>query len=216
MHPTLAYLIHYDSRETAIGNSKNCHLTIKSLLEPLFPIQAKEDLSSQVKYLPLKCLETYTHFSIQMPLNLENTPSCSSQTAGDCGIKTLDYYLKQNRAMAIPSGECNFHIFYYILFCCRCITRGETAPSFTGKVQYRYLSQCGIGTCPNSIRDNNPHWIWATQSHSQNHWPLQVTCCPNMSTHVNHPSFMATSNSQLTIPMTLTLLSCKTQMPLLL
>ncbi|KIM51799.1 hypothetical protein SCLCIDRAFT_33182 [Scleroderma citrinum Foug A] len=39
-----------------------------------------------------------------MPLNLENTPSCSSQTAGDCGIKTLDYYLKQNRAMAIPSG----------------------------------------------------------------------------------------------------------------
>ena len=30
-------------------------------------------------------------------------------------IKTLDYYLKQNRVAVIPSGECNFHIFYYLV-----------------------------------------------------------------------------------------------------
>ena len=29
------------------------------------------------------------------------------------GVKTLDYYLERNRVAGAPSGERNFHIFYY-------------------------------------------------------------------------------------------------------
>lgn len=31
------------------------------------------------------------------------------------GVKTLDYYLERNRVAGAPSGERNFHIFYYLL-----------------------------------------------------------------------------------------------------
>ncbi|KAG8798072.1 hypothetical protein FRC16_008063 [Serendipita sp. 398] len=31
------------------------------------------------------------------------------------GVKTLDYYLEKNRVAGFPSGERNFHIFYYLL-----------------------------------------------------------------------------------------------------
>ncbi|KAF7342277.1 Glycosyltransferase family 2 protein [Mycena venus] len=32
-----------------------------------------------------------------------------------CGVKTLDYYLERNRVSGAPSGERNFHIFYYLV-----------------------------------------------------------------------------------------------------
>ncbi|KAG1744846.1 glycosyltransferase family 2 protein [Suillus lakei] len=31
------------------------------------------------------------------------------------GVKTLDYYLERNRVSSVPSGERNFHIFYYLV-----------------------------------------------------------------------------------------------------
>jgi chitin synthase len=54
-----------------------------------------------------------------------------------CGIKTLDYYLERNRVGAVPSGERNFHIFYYLV-------AGATPEErqhlhLLDKMSYRYL-----------------------------------------------------------------------------
>jgi hypothetical protein len=37
-----------------------------------------------------------------------------SEISKDQGIKTFDYYLERNRIAGAPSGERNFHIFYYL------------------------------------------------------------------------------------------------------
>ena len=38
-----------------------------------------------------------------------------TETGRLSGVKTLDYYLEKNRVSGFPSGERNFHIFYYLL-----------------------------------------------------------------------------------------------------
>ncbi|KAI6130720.1 P-loop containing nucleoside triphosphate hydrolase protein [Pisolithus croceorrhizus] len=54
-----------------------------------------------------------------------------------CDIKTLDYYLERNRVAAVPSGKCNFHIFYYLIT--------GTCPEHS------------TGACPNAVRANDAH-----------------------------------------------------------
>lgn len=56
-----------------------------------------------------------------------------------CGVKTIDYYLERSRVSSVPSGERNFHIFYYLM-------AGATAEErqhmhLNEKATYRYLAQ---------------------------------------------------------------------------
>lgn len=63
-----------------------------------------------------------------------------------CGIKTIDYYLERNRVCTLPSGERNFHIFYYLV---AGASPEERAHLHLGdKTGYRYLgntSRAGNG-----------------------------------------------------------------------
>jgi chitin synthase len=70
------------------------------------------------------------------------------------GVKTLDYYLKRNRIVAVPSGERNFHIFYYLI--------AGTSPEerlhlhLLNKTVYWYLGPRGTTTArPNEGRDDD-------------------------------------------------------------
>jgi chitin synthase len=70
------------------------------------------------------------------------------------GIKTLNYYLEKDHVVGAPSGERNFHIFYYLI--------AGTSPEerqhlhLLDKSVYRYLgSQSSVGTQPNTIREED-------------------------------------------------------------
>ena len=69
------------------------------------------------------------------------------------GVKTLDYYLERNRVAAVPSGERNFHIFYYLI--------AGASPEklhlhLLDKAMYRYLGPRGTtSTRPNEGRDDD-------------------------------------------------------------
>lgn len=71
-----------------------------------------------------------------------------------CGVKTLDYYLERNRVAGAPSGERNFHIFYYLV-------AGATAEErqhlkLTDKTHFRYLGpRQSISTRPDIRQDDD-------------------------------------------------------------
>ena len=71
-----------------------------------------------------------------------------------CGIKSLDYYLERNRVAAVPSGERNFHIFYYLMAGASSEERHHL--HLADKTPYRYLGQrAGTGARPNGVRDDD-------------------------------------------------------------
>lgn len=57
------------------------------------------------------------------------------------GVKTLDYYLERNRVAGAPSGERNFHIFYYLVAGASPEERQHL--HLLDKSTYRYLGQRG-------------------------------------------------------------------------
>ena len=98
----------------------------------------------------------------------------------DCGrlsgIKTLDYYLEWNGVAAMPAGECNFHIFYYL-------ATGASLERqhlhLQEKVQYRYLGQRSTGTHPNSVRDDEHRFEQlkvALKTIGLSKWHVAQTC----------------------------------------
>ena len=60
-----------------------------------------------------------------------------------CGIKTLDYYSERNIVAAVPSGERNFHIFYYLM--AGALPEEGQRSHLQEKVHYRYLRQWKSG-----------------------------------------------------------------------
>lgn len=71
-----------------------------------------------------------------------------------CGIKTLDYYLERNRVSGAPSGERNFHIFYYLVAGASPEERQHL--HLLDKTVYRYLGSRGTaGGRQNTIRDDD-------------------------------------------------------------
>ena len=89
-------LIHHDSREIAVENQKIDILPLNHSSSFSSPIWARKDPSSPAKFLLLR------RSSTPMPPASENT----------CGIKTLNYYLEQNRGAAVgPPVERNPHLY---------------------------------------------------------------------------------------------------------
>ena len=70
-----------------------------------------------------------------------------------CGVKTLEYYLEKNRVTGIPSGERNFHIFYYLVAGASVEERQHL--HLDEKASYRYLGQRGGRTSMPDPEDAN-------------------------------------------------------------
>jgi chitin synthase len=70
-----------------------------------------------------------------------------------CGVKTLDYYLERNRVSTVPSGERNFHIFYYLVAGASPEERQHL--HLLDKTTYRYLGQRGTAARRNGGRDDD-------------------------------------------------------------
>ncbi|KAF7439767.1 hypothetical protein PC9H_000103 [Pleurotus ostreatus] len=132
------------SGETASGKSENRRLTIKTLLELSVSNPGKKGakLATQVPASEF-VLETFgnarTLFNPNASRFGKYTELQFSERGRLSGIKTLDYYLERNRVAGAPSGERNFHIFYYLV--------AGSSPEerqhlhLLDKMTYRYLGQ---------------------------------------------------------------------------
>ncbi|KAG5337139.1 hypothetical protein C0989_010566 [Termitomyces sp. Mn162] len=106
--------------ETGSGKSENRRLAIKALLELSVSNPGKKGskLATQVPASEF-VLETFgnarTLFNPNASRFGKYTELQFSERGRLCGVKTLDYYLERNRISGAPSGERNFHIFYYLV-----------------------------------------------------------------------------------------------------
>lgn len=130
------------SGETGSGKSENRRLAIKSLIELSVSNPGKKGskLSSQIPSAEF-VLESFgnarTLFNPNASRFGKYTELQFTERGRLCGVKTLDYYLERSRVAGAPSGERNFHIFYYL-------TAGATAEErqhlrLTDKAHFRYL-----------------------------------------------------------------------------
>ncbi|KAI6130624.1 glycosyltransferase family 2 protein [Pisolithus croceorrhizus] len=148
------------SGETASGKSENRRLAIKTFLELSVSNPGKKGakLAHQVPAAEF-VIETFgnarTLFNPNASRFGKYTELQFTERGRLCGIKTLDYYLERNRVAAIPSGERNFHIFYYLVAGASSEERQHL--HLQEKVHYRYLGQRGAGARPNVVRDDDAH-----------------------------------------------------------
>ncbi|KZV99016.1 glycosyltransferase family 2 protein [Exidia glandulosa HHB12029] len=108
------------SGDTASGKSENRRLAIKSILELSVSNPGKKG-SKLATQLPAAefVLESFgnarTLFNSNASRFGKYTELQFTERGRLCGVKTLEYYFERNRAAGAPSGERNFHIFYYLL-----------------------------------------------------------------------------------------------------
>ncbi|KAI0725977.1 glycosyltransferase family 2 protein [Fomitopsis betulina] len=106
--------------ETGSGKSENRRLAIKTLLE-LSVSQPGKKGAKLVTQVPAAefVLETFgnarTLFNPNASRFGKYTELQFTERGRLCGMKTLDYYLERNRVAGAPSGERNFHVFYYLV-----------------------------------------------------------------------------------------------------
>lgn len=146
------------SGETGSGKSENRRLAIKAILELSVSNPGKKGHKLGVQ-IPASefVLESFgsarTLFNPNASRLGKYTELQFSEKGRLCGVKTLDYYLERNRVAGAPSGERNFHIFYYLL-------AGATAEErqhlhLLDKASYRYLGQRNTGGRSTGGRDDD-------------------------------------------------------------
>ncbi|KJA23760.1 glycosyltransferase family 2 protein [Hypholoma sublateritium FD-334 SS-4] len=146
------------SGETGSGKSENRRLAIKSLLELSVSNPGKKG-SKLASQLPASefVLETFgnarTLFNPNASRFGKYTELQFSERGRLTGVKTLDYYLERNRVSAVPSGERNFHIFYYLVAGASPEERQHL--HLLDKTTYRYLGHRGTVSRPNGARDDD-------------------------------------------------------------
>ncbi|EIW79950.1 glycosyltransferase family 2 protein [Coniophora puteana RWD-64-598 SS2] len=145
------------SGETGSGKSENRRLAIKTLLELSVSNPGKKGskLASQVPAAEF-VIESFgnarTLFNPNASRYGKYTELQFTERGRLCGVKTLDYYLERNRVAAVPSGERNFHIFYYLV--AGATTEERQHLRLVDKAAYRYLGQRNIGA-QNGVRDDD-------------------------------------------------------------
>ncbi|KAG5643421.1 hypothetical protein DXG03_000965 [Asterophora parasitica] len=146
------------SGETGSGKSENRRLAIKALLELSVSNPGKKGskLATQVPASEF-VLETFGNARTLFNPNASRFGKYTELQFSDrgriCGIKTLDYYLERNRVAGAPSGERNFHIFYYLVAGASAEERQHL--HLLDKTTYRYLGQRSAGGRPNGGRDDD-------------------------------------------------------------
>ncbi|KAF8965794.1 glycosyltransferase family 2 protein [Flammula alnicola] len=147
------------SGETGSGKSENRRLAIKALLELSVSNPGKKG-SKLANQLPASefVLETFGNARTLFNPNASRFGKYTELQFSDrgrlTGVKTLDYYLERNRVSAVPSGERNFHIFYYLVAGASPEERQHL--HLLDKTTYRYLGQRGTTSArPNGGRDED-------------------------------------------------------------
>lgn len=146
------------SGETGSGKSENRRLAIKTLLELSVSNPGKKGskLATQVPAAEF-VLETFgnarTLFNPNASRFGKYTELQFTERGRICGIKTLDYYLERNRVAGAPSGERNFHIFYYLVAGAAAEERQHM--HLSDKTTFRYLGQRGVPVRGNQGRDDD-------------------------------------------------------------
>ncbi|KZV71243.1 glycosyltransferase family 2 protein [Peniophora sp. CONT] len=144
--------------ETGSGKSENRRLAIKSILELSVPTAGKKGskLAHQVPAAEF-VLESFGNARTLFNSNASRFGKYTELQFSDkgrlCGIKTLDYYLERNRVAGAPSGERNFHIFYYLV-------AGATQEErqhmhLTDKATFRYLGNRGVPAARQNVQDDD-------------------------------------------------------------
>ncbi|EJD51949.1 glycosyltransferase family 2 protein [Auricularia subglabra TFB-10046 SS5] len=134
------------SGDTASGKSENRRLAIKSILELSVSNPGKKGSKLAVQ-LPAAefVLESFgnarTLFNANASRFGKYTELQFTERGRLCGVKTLEYYFERNRAAGAPSGERNFHIFYYLLAGASPEERQHL--KLSEKTTFRYLGQRG-------------------------------------------------------------------------
>ncbi|KAJ8083666.1 hypothetical protein PM082_009542 [Marasmius tenuissimus] len=139
------------SGETGSGKSESRRLAIKTILELSVSNPGKKGskLASQVPAADF-VLESFGNARTLFNPNASRFGKYTELQFSDrgrlTGAKTLEYYLEKNRVAGAPSGERNFHIFYYLVAGASQEERAHL--HLDDKTQYRYLGQRPGATAP--------------------------------------------------------------------